>query len=257
MDRIAAFAYTQARLQAHQGMRPDAGTWRRLDAVRDLAAFLRDARETALRPWVLGLEAGFTMHQMELALRREFGSYVALTASWQPREWQAAVDWVRHLPALPALQYLLLGKPEYPWMLADPTLQAFAHLDPDARLTYLLHSEFAPLTNTWRAGIPLPAGWRQHWKSLWPHAPKALTAPLDALADAIEEQMAAATGNPDADGWKMREDLEAQLSLAFHHHIQQPAAVFLHLALVALDVEKLRAALVDRVLFPSVDKESP
>ncbi|MEK8089105.1 hypothetical protein [Thermithiobacillus plumbiphilus] len=253
MDRISAFAYTQARLQARQGMRPDTDTWRRLSATHDLAALLREARETTLRPWVLALEAGFTVHQLEAALRQAFRRHVAMTASWQPRDWRPAVCWVQHLPLLPALQHLLSGNNAYPWMADDPALKPYAQTEPGARLMQLQQSGLAPLANAWRADIPLLAGWRQHWRRLWPPAPKALGARLDALADAIENHLAAMADKADADGWHLRETMEAQLSLAFHHHIQQPMAVFLHLALVALDLERLRAALVERALFPATE----
>jgi hypothetical protein len=43
--------------------------------------------------------------------------------------------------------------------------------------------------------------------------------------------------------------LSEELAYEFRRHTHQPAAAFMHLALVALDLERLRAALVRRALF--------
>jgi hypothetical protein len=42
----------------------------------------------------------------------------------------------------------------------------------------------------------------------------------------------------------------------FRKHAFQPAAVFIHLLLVALDMERLRGSVMQRALFPGYREES-
>ena len=53
-----------------------------------------------------------------------------------------------------------------------------------------------------------------------------------------------------ADVQGLRAILDQSLTAAFRRHSQQPAAIFCHLGLVALDLERLRGGLVRRAVFP-------
>ena len=52
-----------------------------------------------------------------------------------------------------------------------------------------------------------------------------------------------------AQGWVLRGSLRAQLSLLLRRATLEPAAAFIHLALCALDLERLRAELLIRYVF--------
>ena len=56
------FSYVQARAQARLASLPREPDWQRLEATRSLAAFLEEARATALKPWVAGLSGGSEAH---------------------------------------------------------------------------------------------------------------------------------------------------------------------------------------------------
>ena len=56
--------------------------------------------------------------------------------------------------------------------------------------------------------------------------------------------------------WRQRQQLAARLGVLFRAFRYQPAAVFSHLLLVALDVERLRGDILQRRLFPSYQEES-
>lgn len=250
MNQVASFAYAQARLQARHGTRPNAATWRRLEGVGDLLHFLQSARTTGLRPWVLHFSARTDIDAMELSLRQQFRYYIAEVASWQPVAWRKPVLWVQRLLDLPGLQHLLMGERAPAWMRDDPVLKPFATDNLRARLEALQDSDFAPLVQTWQEGSPLLGAWQRRWRALWPQISSTAAAPVERLevhlqrhlrslreADSVERSQQACQG------------LAEKLVYEFRRHTHQPAAAFMHLALVALDLERLRAALVRRTLF--------
>lgn len=250
MNGLASFAYSQTRLQARHGARPDAATWRRLEGIGDLLHFLQSARTTGLRPWVLHFSARTGIHAMELSLRQQLRRDVADVAGWQPVAWRKPVLWVQRLLDLPALQHLLLGERAPAWMRDDPVLKPFATDNLRARLEALQESDFAPLVQAWQAGRPLLDGWQRRWHGLWPRISSTVAAPLERLEARLQRHL----GSLRADGGiehsqQTCQRLAETLVYEFRRYTHQPAAAFLHLALIALDFERLRAALVRRTLF--------
>ncbi len=249
MNQVASFSYAQARLQARHGARPDATTWRRLEGVGDLLHFLQSARTTGLRPWVLHFSARTDIHAMELSLRQQFRHYIADVAGWQPVAWRKPVLWVQYLLDLPGLQHLLMGERAPGWVRDDPVLKPFATDNLRARLEALQDSDFAPLVRAWQAGLPLLAGWRQRWHALWPQISSTAAAPVERLEAWLQSHL---RGLREGDAERSEEvckRLAEKLVYEFRRHTHQPVAAFLHLALVALDLERLRSALVRRTLF--------
>lgn len=107
MNNVAHFAYAQARLQARHGQRADEQVWRRLHSTGDLSNYLQMARQTVLRPWVIGIDTSQSSHDIEFSLRRQFCRYVDDVSHWLPADWRAALQALKRLPALPALQLRL------------------------------------------------------------------------------------------------------------------------------------------------------
>lgn len=251
MTRLSDFAYAQARLQARHGMRPDAPTWRRLMTIGDLLHFLQTARTTPLRPWVLHLTAETSVRDVELSLRQQFRHYISEVAKWQPAPWRDAVLWVKRLPDLPTLQHLLLGQPVRRWIMQDPILQPFAIESRPALIEALRDSDCGPLLQAWQEGISLSDGWLQHWRTLWPKAGTTLTTPLEHLAKRIQRYLVDLSKQPaGSNSQKARAVLAQQLTRDFRRYTHQPATTFVHLGLVALDLQQLRGALVRRAVFP-------
>jgi len=248
MSTTARFAYVQARLQARHGMRPDERVWRRLESVGDPGAYLQVARNTTLRPWVAGLHAAHGAHDIELALRQQYRRTIDEVAHWMPVEWRSPVIWVRRLPDLPALQYLLTGAATPAWMRDDPELRAFASDTPAGRVQALQSSDCAPLLGDWQRGEPLYASWLDHWRALWPQASR-LVVGLEALASLLRRHLGALSLYSAAASASLQEALLRELNFAFRRYSFQPAAAFAHLGLVALDTQKLRAQLLQRTLF--------
>ena len=244
----ARFAYAQARLQARHGQRPQEAVWRRLASTGDLANYLLAARRTPLRPWIEGIQSAETSHELESHIRQQFRLYVEDVAHWLPVQWRASIIWIRHLPDLPALQFLLLAETSPGWMQDDPELGKFTTDSKSAVFDTLLGSERAYLSAAWRAGIPLYDAWFEQWQRMWP-AKRNLRNGLVDLGRLVRQYLhdeqtvtLPAAGN-------LQETLATGLNAAFRRYSFKPAAACAHLGLVALDLERLRGELAHRALF--------
>jgi hypothetical protein len=256
VNGTARFAYAQVRLQARHGMRPDERAWRRLESTGEFANYLQVAHTTALRPWVAGLHSGHGAHDIELTLRQQYRRTIDEVAHWMPDAWHGPVDWVRHLPDLPALQHLLTGATAPAWMRDDPELRRYAFDTPEARVQALRASDCAALLTGWQRGEPLHAAWLEQWQALWPRTTRFADG-LAALARLLRRHLGALSLYPQATSAPLHARLLRELNTLFRRYSFQPAAAFAHLGLVALDVHKLRAQLLRRALFPGMTESSP
>jgi hypothetical protein len=256
MNDSAHYAYIQARLQARHGQRPDDTLWRRLQSVGDLASYIHIARKTKLRPWMLGLHATQGSHAIELSLRRQFRAYVDDISHWLPGSWGVTIRWVKRLPDLPALQQLLTTESVPVWILNDPALRAFGSENPTARAEAMLNSDCACLLRAWNRGQTLDEGWFEYWQSQWPDNTRH-KAGLAYLGRMIKQHIQMLRSQSGRSSDPQRETLARHLLVAFRRYSFQPAVVYAHLALTALDLERLRGDLVRRALFPeSTDAHS-
>lgn len=245
------YDYIQTRLQARHGQRPTAASWQRLGALRDLPLFLQTARSSGLRPWVEGFSPDTPPHRMEQLLRQRFRDEVHLVARWQPREWQAATEWIAHWIDLPALGGLLRMEKPPAWMATDPDYSALAELPRAARSEALLHSRWAGLAPTGGQSADLRTRWFEQWRRLWPtHAPR-VTSDLEILATALQRlsQQDSAPTTPAADA-AARAQWRNWLNYRFRQHTRSPLTPMLYLFMLAQDVERLRGELLQRRLFP-------
>jgi len=250
MTRYAQFSYTQARLQARHGARPGEAHWTQLRGTGDLGHFLQIARNTPLRPWVIHISPQSAIHDVEYSLRRQLRDYIREVAAWQPAPWRAATAWCAWLVDLPALQHLMREQPALGWMFDDPVLKGLASENMAMRQAALRESAIGPLYTAWRRGQALPDAWRERWQSLWPaDAPSLYTAGLERVAGLIASHRERFIELRPEFTDQARQQLAQRLQLAFRRLASQPAAAFLHLALVSLDIERLRGELARRVLF--------
>lgn len=248
MPEAAQFSYAQARMQARLGDRADERAWRHLQGSGDLASYLQATGHTTLRVWTAGLHAGNSSHDIELALRMHYRLYVGEIARWLPARWDVVVRALARLPDLPALQHLLSGATAPAWMRDDPELRAFTSEHPATRAAALEVPDHAWLATAWQHEIALPTAWYDHWRSLWPDAPRQTDGlqHLGALLlGHIREIRPAAGTQTDTP----RARLMHRLTAAFRRYSFQPAAACAHIGIIALDLERLRADLVDRALF--------
>lgn len=251
MSGKTRFAYTQARLQARHGMRPDEQLWHRLESLGDPENYLQVARQSTLRPWVRGLHAGHDSHRIELTLRRQYRDYIDEVARWLPGEWITSIRWLRHLADLPALQHLLSEAATPAWMLDDNQLQPFVTENIPARLETLQDSDYACLVNAWQRGSPLYQTWFACWQKKWP-ANERSSSGLKYLGELVLKHLLTQQPANTFSTLLHRQHLAEKLQAAFRRYSFQPAACCAHLLLVALDITRLRGDLVHRILFRQI-----
>jgi hypothetical protein len=245
---VGGFDYAQARLQARHGQRPDERLWRRLEGIGELSHYLQVARRSVLQRWVAGLQPGQSSHAIELSLRRQLRGYVDEVAGWLPEHWRAPLGWAKRLSDLAAIQHLLSEDAMPAWMSADPALAPFTAGTLAERRKAMHNSDCACLVQHWTPSVRMHLTWMQCWEQMWPHSPR-LTAGLRRLGALQATQGAAAlAGVTDVSG-QQRAALQGEYERVFRYHTFQPAAAFAHLALVALDTQRLRGAILRRLLF--------
>jgi hypothetical protein len=230
--------YAAARVQARHGLRLDEPAWRRIEAGRDLGQYLEAARGSALAAWIVRIEATHDTHVIERTLRSEWREYVRTVASWHPREWQDWVDWWSWLPLLPLVARLADPEPVPAWMLADPVFGPVGLGTPSERAAALAATPLAALAAAVRAAGTVGTAWRTEAGRRVPPADGDTRAQLALLMHSSGAGTAAAV--PAA---------AAALLRLFRAAAGSAVASGCHLALLALDFERLRGGLVVRSLF--------
>jgi hypothetical protein len=244
MSLRPSWSYVQARLQARHGERLTEDAWRALEAARSPDHFIDRWRTTALRRFSERLNAGMSSHAIERALRNGWRDYVAEVASWCPPGCRPAILWCAPLPDLPSFAALLRGEAPR-WVQEDAVLAAFFELAQGATMK----SPLAALLPGPEREPTLTGRWYAHWRSLWPLGARECRT-LTALADTVKAHVARLDlAGPQDTSAAYRRAFAQAASRMFRRHGASPIAVFCHLALVALDLERLRGGLVRRALF--------
>lgn len=234
-----ALELAQARLSARFGSLPDDALWARLSAIRDHAILLDAMRTSVMARWVRGIVATDGAHRIECAVRVAWREEVRQVAAWMPPAWQQAVHWWTTFLDLPLLQHLGRGGPMPCWLAADP-----AYRETDAPGTL---RDLAP----WRlarkmvaTGDDAPRAWLAAWRV---RCADPDTAGLDTLARLLRiGQPLSPRITSSSAGIASR---RRALTLLFRHMTLEPMAAFCYLAIVAIELERLRGELVRSVLF--------
>jgi hypothetical protein len=243
------FEYAQARLQARLARLPEEETWVRLAAVRGLPAYLEAARTTVTGPWVGGLGAQADARRLDRGCRGLLIEGIGEVARWVPSVWAEAVRWTRWLVYLPDLEAWLRGGPAPAWDQAAPELAAA--LVPEAPgVTRELVGEGAVFGAAHRSERPLLSAWAEHWRRRWPPCGPDTLAELGDLERLVTRHGAGFAALAVGEAWGARRGLRRSLRYLFRRAPQSPAAAFAFLLMLALDLERLRADLTRRGLFP-------
>jgi hypothetical protein len=261
MAEDARLAYLQARLQARHGDRPSADDWRVAESSADLSHFLEAVRRTALKRWIGDVNPDMAPEAMERHFRAAWRGAVDEVAGWSPEDWRAAVAWLRWLADLPAVEHLLRGLNIPPWMRADPALKEIAFEDPQRRLEAISEQPLAPLLE----GDPddptldappdpdaprIVARWVAEWRRRLPRSARAHRDELAALLEQVQAQLEAMRASPEPDGRALRNTLSASLARRFRKGAGTVTALFSHLLLDGLELERVRAGVMARRLLP-------
>lgn len=250
MNTACGFAYAQARIQSRFAELPPQEEWRRLAGARTLAGFLEEARTGPLRDWVKPLSGQSDCHDLEIGLRAVYREHVAEVAGWLPKPWRAAIGWTRWLVLMPLFDHLARGGTMPAWVVRDPDLQRLLHEDGSLGPEHLRSGDAHILL---AQGSDPAAVWTEIWRQLWPPCKAEFQANMVALEALLAGHLEVFRRVSPEAAWELRHGLRERLRLLFHRRLLQPAGAFSHLALVALDMEHLRAELVTRALFPSLE----
>ncbi|MDO9073048.1 MAG: hypothetical protein Q7U73_07265 [Rubrivivax sp.] len=250
MIECGSLEYAQARLQARHGARADDVAWQRLETTREYGALLDAARSSPLRAWVVGLTPRSSAREIEAVMLGHWRAVVDETAGWMPLAWQPAITWCALAPLLPALQHLVRGGPVRPWMHDDALLRVVCAAAPAARAAALGGTAAAALAPAWPAPQTLGTAWWREWESLLPR-PLQADDSLRTVAALLQAHGSNFATAPAGSGTLLRRALQDRLTPWLRRAAAKPAAAFVHLALCALDLERLRGELLRRVLFPA------
>lgn len=251
MSASCLFSHAQARLQARYADLPQEPDWQRLVAARDLAAYLEEARDGALRDWVKGFSGESDCHDIDRGLRAHLDDGVDLVARLLPGRWCAAADWWRWLPLLALFEHLARGGSLPQWARQDRVMARLLDVDGAIDRSVAHGAGVFPLLDPaaiQRAG-GVGACWHRQWLRLWPHCDARAVARMHALAVLLGTHLDAYRQSPPERAWTQRQQLRERLRQLFHLRLLQPAAGFIYLGLITLDLERLRRALIDRLLF--------
>ena len=239
----------QARIGARHGERLREADWQRIEVLRELRPLVDQARNTALRPWLEGIDASSDAHRIESTLRARWRAIVAEVADWMPAEWRRAILWCATLPDLAPFEHLARGDEPPLWMRDDETWRDVCSEAPASRPARLAEGPLAALVVAWPAPEALAQAWNAEWRRRWPVLRRDAEEMLERVARAWTLRVDRSIAPTDADGWFLRGARPSQLSLLLRRAALQPAAAFIHLALCAIDLDRLRAELLARVVF--------
>jgi hypothetical protein len=251
--------YAQARLQARYGERADEALWQQLAVTKELGPLLETAHRSPLRRWVAGIDAGATLHDIELNLRARLRDHVSEVATWMPAPWRAAIAWTGTLADLPALLHLARGGAPLAWMAKDAPLAPWVNLDDETRAKRLRAGPLAFVAPLWdllqaaasirdeRLRTAVLRAWRDAWRRLWPSQSADGEAALSQLEHALVRHVNAFGALAPDRTADARREVARRMAVMFRRAAQLPAVAFAYLAIVALDLERLRAELVRRV----------
>jgi hypothetical protein len=194
------------------------------------------------------LRANSDSHDIEHTLRAQWRREVGEVAVWMPDAWQPAVLWWSTWTDLPVLEYLARGEPLLPWMARDAVYRSLRSTSVSAEDT----GDAGRLTPALRELMTHPGSlllrWCEAWRTRMPPGQSSTPFLLE-LYRTLDRHLASFAAQAAGDGWPLRRALERRLAVLFRKALLEPAAAFVYLALTALDLERLRAELVQRAIF--------
>jgi hypothetical protein len=248
MTGDADFAYVQARVQARHGTRLAEHEWRRLETMRDAAQYLHGLRATRRARWVERVAPEMNSHMVEARLRAEWRDYAHEVAGFHPEGWRAAVAWTAFLIDLPVIDHLLRGGAVHLWMAEDEIYTPWSRAQAPDRQRALEASPIAALLHEARSGIPTAQAWLAVWRRLCPRLSRQHSHALEEVARTVDAHCAAMRDAEATSSFELRMTVKLKLCMLFRRHFETAASSLAHLLLEALDLERLRAGLVRRVL---------
>ncbi|MCP3848796.1 MAG: hypothetical protein GY694_00955 [Gammaproteobacteria bacterium] len=249
-DGVVGFGYLQARVQARYAQLTCKDVWLKLGAIDDFNAYLEESRATSLAPLIAGISSQSDSHDIDLLVRRFFLQQVTELSTWMPQAWRPATLWLQWLPDIPILSYLLEEQRPAIWMYHDKRLSLMLE-DQGVLVEQNLEKGGAGcLITEGTSAASMLRMWLQHWPTLWPVLSHHFRFGIEALIQLIREEQVQFSSLATDQTWAARDNLQQTLKLFFRRNLLQPATAFSYLALMSLQLERVRAELLQRLLFP-------
>jgi len=243
--------YAQVRIQSRYAARANASAWREMEHARELSPLIEAARRSGFDRVVGQLPMPLGLHELDLALRKQWRERVDEVAGWMPVDWQPAVRWCELIVELPFIRYLADGGMPYEWMQRDACCAHFC-AQPGSQTPATMGGEaFARLHEPWDGPEAIASGWYREWRSRMPRLSEEEAAHFLVFVRTIESHLGAFSQAAVDEGWSQRHMLEQKLNTLFRRVTLEPLAAFAFLALQWLDVERLRGEIARRIAFPS------
>lgn len=247
---VVGFGYLQARVQARYTQLTSNDIWLKLGAIDDFNAYLEESRTTSLAPLIAGISSQSDSHDVDLLVRRLYLQQVTELSTWMPQAWRPATLWLQWLPDIPLLSYLLEKQLPATWMYHDKRLSLMLE-DHDVIVEQALEKVGAGcLVKEDTSAESMLSMWLEHWPSLWPVWSRHFRYGIETLIQLLREEQVQFASLTIGQTWAARDKLQQTLKLFFRRNLLQPATAFAYLALVSLQLERLRAELLQRLLFP-------
>ena len=230
----ANFAYAQARLHARLEGRLSETDWQTLAGSRNFGNCLDVINQTAAANVTSRLDRTNSVHAVERVLREEWSAIVKEIANWLPEKWQHATHWLVVLPHLRRFEWSSGNDNAPRWLRLKIEFGEKAEVMQSEEKIESSMREVAEIwLNEWCLRLPD----KRHVGEL----NAALTPLLDRYLDKETPEI--------TETQKAWQELDSYLRGVFRNHTQTPVAVFAYLGMIALDFERLRGVLVDRIIF--------
>jgi len=246
---VFGFGYMQARVQSRYAQLASNLLWSQLDAIDEFSAYLEESRVTSLSPLISGISAQSNSHDIDLAFRHVFLHQVIELSTWMPQVWHSAIDWLQWLPDIPLLSYLLNEQSPLNWMYHDKYLSLMLENQELSVAEAMTETGGGCLLAQGTSSASMLSMWLQQWPILWPAGSQQFARGIDVLIELLQENQIHFEALSSQEAWKSRDELQITLRIFFRRHLLQPATAFAYLALMSLQLERLRAELLQRLLF--------
>jgi len=250
VEGVVGFGYMQARVQAGYAQLADNALWSKLGAIDEYSAYLEECRTTSLSSLVAGISTQSNSHNIDLAFRHVFLHYVVELSSWVPKPWQPVILWLQWLPEIPLISYLLNEQYPIGWTYDNKCLSIMS-VGQDMNVSQALHKAGAGCLISKGTSVAIMLNmWQHQWPILWPNHSHHFTLGIKELIEILQNNYIRFKGLSRQEAWKARDELRKTLRLFFRRHLLQPATALVYIALMSLQLERLRAELLHRLLYP-------
>lgn len=215
--------YLTAKLQAKLSSLASDRDWYLLDGLEDVSSYMQGIKQGSLHNYFIHFSDNLSGHEVEQLIRERW--HAEINNLTLPKKYQAALEWIRFLFYLDFIDYKLNNEP-LAWMEKDSFLNNINNFD-----------LFDNKENN-------NAIWLEHWQKLWPNdtsKAKKLGQLLLSIYTSDLTQLEALKNH--------YKTLREKLISYFHHNILHALTIFAYLGLIALDLYKLRAEVLQRALF--------